>query len=190
LVIRDPRSVLASFKRFTYTPPPAYLGAIFNCLDAFQAAGRYARILPPERFKLVRYEDAVMDPSRTRGELFKFLGLDPALATSDINVQTNSAFVTSGAAFDTAAAVARWQSHLTREEIALTELICGTEMSRLGYQTSKINADQSNLLKLLQADPAMTAWFHDAVTHNRGVQAFPTDPLDPKNWEERQGTDF
>ena len=38
LAIRDPRSVLASFRAFTFVPPPAYLGAIFNCFDALKHA--------------------------------------------------------------------------------------------------------------------------------------------------------
>ena len=42
-IIRDPRSVLASFKKSTYNPEPAYLGAIFNCYDQWKKSLLYKK---------------------------------------------------------------------------------------------------------------------------------------------------
>ena len=35
-IVRDPRNVMASFKKSTYAPEPAYISAAFNCYDSMK----------------------------------------------------------------------------------------------------------------------------------------------------------
>lgn len=196
LVVRDPRSVLASFKRHTYAPAPAYLGAIFNCFDAMVHGLRFAHTLPSDRFKLVRYEDVAAAPESRAAELFAFLGLDPAKATFDrcqwrdslnrpwkANSSFDSAF---SGEFDVSASIVRWRQGLDEAEIALTEIVCGAPMRRFSYEPSGKPLDWPAALRLFIGDETMTGHFRRWLLHGEGIEAFPTDPTDPSNWEERQ----
>ncbi len=185
LVIRDPRSVLASFKRFTYAPPPAYLGAIFNCFDAFHAAIRYSSAFTSERFRLVRYEDAALDPQRARNDLLTFIGVDPQLSPDVPALDITSPFTDAGATFDVNAALNRWRDHLSPVEVAATEYVCGALMDRLGYTCATDCADEDSLRLFTEGD-VFTAQLHDVLEYGRGMQAFPMDPLRAENWTENQ----
>ena len=185
LVVRDPRSVLASFKRFTYAPAPAYLGAVFNCFDAFQAAMDYSRNLSPERFRLIRYEDAAQDPQRARHDLLSFIGVDPALSPEVPALDITSPFIEKGTAFDVNAALNRWRDHLSADETMATEYVCGALMDRLGYTCATDCAGEDALRLFTQGD-AFTAQLQDVLEHGRGMQAFPTDPMAAENWTENK----
>ena len=55
-IIRDPRSVLASFKNYTRYAYPACLGSVFNSYDSLKTALEHQQYLG-ESIKLVKFED-------------------------------------------------------------------------------------------------------------------------------------
>jgi hypothetical protein len=197
-IVRDPRSVLASFKRYTYAPPPAYLGAIFNSLSSLQTAISYQAELPAERYRLVRYEDVVRDPASALPELLDFLDLDEGVMNYDSLGWVdacgepwghNSAFAApsdknSDLAFDVQAAIDRWKDHLSDTEVALCETVHGDLFSALGYAPSGTTLDWPMMLRELLGDPQLTSFLRGWLLENRGAEEFPTDPLQPQNWEE------
>ena len=194
-VLRDPRSVLASFKNFTYADPPAYLGAVFNCLDAMQRAKAYREGPFAERVRIVRYEDAARNPDATRSELFRFLGVDPdgwrgqgdewADAYGD-PWHANSSFHDNddGQSFSVDASIRRWEGNLETAEIHLAEAVCGPVMEEFGYRMSGATAEWADVLRLFLFDETMTDHFRRWLFKNEGIQAFPTDPLLKENWQE------
>lgn len=192
LVIRDPRSVLASFKSYTYAPPPAYLGAVFNSLDAMAYAVRLQDELPEDRFLVVRYEDAAKDPSALSARIFGFLGLDPADAVLDRSSWRNekgepwvaNSCFHDKAEFDVQASIDRWRHKLEAWEIAFTEYVCADHMEHFGYRPSGAAMDWRRSLAAILPDATMTAHLHNFIQTGQGIQAFPTDPLDRANWEE------
>ena len=124
-IVRDPRNVLASFKRVTYTPEPAYLSAIFNCLGSMQLGLEYQRKFGADRYCLVKYEDMIASPESTLLELFNFLEL-----THDHDLLSeegwsdpwgnpwnhNSAYLTADSpavAFDKQPSFTSWQNNLS-----------------------------------------------------------------------------
>ncbi len=200
MVIRDPRSVLASFKRFTYAPPPAYLGAVFNCLDAMQKALEYSENYP-ESFFWVRYEDAVQRPEETTRSIWRFLGLDPGFPLTPQGRwldsygrpwNSNTCFQNPenrGDCFDTQAALER-KSLLNREERSLTEAVCGPLMQRFGYKLTDDVPDWLAVFRLFAADDVISGYFRNWIVSGVGVQAFPTDPLKRENWRKRGREEF
>ena len=196
MILRDPRSVLASFKRYTYAPPPAYLGAVFNSLGAMQAAADYQRRWGGSRFLALRYEDLVADTAGQMRRVFAFLGLS---AEYDLTTprdwrdprgrpwEHNSAFLppqASARQFDPQAAVRRWQEHLEPWEVGLCEAVCGPAMRAWGYQPSGADPRWPTALGHLLADANLTRFLRRWASEGRGVEEFPTDPLRPENWEE------
>jgi hypothetical protein len=194
LVLRDPRSTLASFKHYTYAPPPAYLGAIFNCLDVLKRAKDYQATLPIDRFHIVRYEDAAREPHRIAERLFRFLGLDSSQASFERDSwrnekgerwQDNTAFKQ---AFDVGQAIERWRTVLDPTETALTEEVCGETMRTFDYQPEGAPLDWRAALTLCLADTHITEYLRQWLLDGEGIQAFPTDPLKPENWDEIRKT--
>jgi hypothetical protein len=193
LVLRDPRSVLVSFKKYTYAPPPAYLGAVFNCVDAMRFASEHRQLVAAGRLLVMRYEDAASRPQAQAERLWGFLGLEGGADVSDQQRwrdaygkawHANSSFHPNddGRAFDVAKSVERWREQITSPELAMTEFVCGAEMEAHGYSLSGPMSSPEVALAVAGGDPAIVRYFEQWQSSGRGIQAFPTDPLDPANW--------
>jgi len=197
LIIRDPRSVLLSFKRYTYAPPPGYLGAVFNSLDAMQFALKYRERLPSDRFRCFRYEDVARDPKGLAGEVWQFMNLEGVYDVRDQSSwkdaygrswHVNSSFHDERdlRPFDVEASINRWQAGLCAEEIGLTEAICGETMTRFGYTPAGCDFDWISATRLLLQDDTIGGYFRKWLSCGTGVEAFPTDPLNEENWRDAQ----
>jgi len=195
-IVRDPRSVLASFKRYTYAPPPAYLGAVFNCFGSMKAGVTYRNDLPAGRYLLVRYEDLILQPEETLIGMFDFLGMshEHDVLCEDGWVDAtgkpwghNSAFSDSGSRdgrFDKQASVDRWKKHLNEDELVLCERITGDLLQAYGYGTSGAVREWERVIQPVLADDRLKEYLHRWEVDGMGVEEFPTDPLQPENWEE------
>jgi len=194
LTVRDPRSVLLSFKKYTYAPPPAYLGAVFNCLDAMQHGLEYQRKYP-YRFFCVRYEDAARSPAQTVRRFWNFLELEGSFDCCDQSNwtdekgdawHTNSVFHPNEdlRPFDVEASINRWRSELDDEEISFVEAVCGKTMHKYGYAPGRDEYDWLSVMRLFAHDDTISNYFRQWLLTGEGIEAFPTDPLDPKNWAE------
>jgi hypothetical protein len=196
IVLRDPRSILASFKKFTFMPPPTYLGAAFNTLDCMQHIKRFEAELPSDRFLWIRYEDLVQAPAKTASRVYRFLGLDPSLAGFDPSSWTlsskpwefNSVFHDDNSAFNVGASIKRWAGNLDEDEIAFCEFVCGEMMTEFGYDLSGIQLDWPCILRRFINDDQITGWFREFLNTGEGVQAWPLDPTKEENWPEVRET--
>lgn len=195
-IVRDPRSVLASFKKYTYAPEPAYLGAIFNCYGSMSSGLAYKKEFNISRYYLLKYEDVLTSPEKTLIDLFNYLGLSTDHELLNMNGwkdvrgnpwQHNTAFLTSGVKnnkFDKLAAINRWKNNLSNWEIALCEAINKELLDSYGYERSGISEEWPTILKPLMADDKLTGYLRRWIGEGLGVEEFPTDPLLPENWEE------
>lgn len=193
-IVRDPRSVLASFKHYTNSEPPRYLGAVFNCLGSMQHARRFQCSYPEDRYRVCRYEDLVQQPQRELSGLFAFLNLDmppDVLVNKDWKDarhqpwHANTSFGNPDA-FSVEEAITRWNSHLEKPEVFLCELINQTEMTQFGYNLSNpsLNTiDMGKLLKAILNDTQLASFLTNWSTNNEGAECFPDDPFDPSTWE-------
>jgi len=193
-IMRDPRSVLASFKKYTYAPSPAYLGAIFNCFGSMKLALKYNKKY--DNYKFVKYEDVMSSPEKTVIDIFKFLNLsyNHDLLSEDRWVDAtgkpwghNSAFMKNPEKkqkFDKKESVNRWKKNLEDWEIALCEKVCGDLMGKFDYKLSDIKMDWKEYLKPVFTDDNITHFFRLWFVKGEGVEQFPTDPLKPENWTE------
>jgi hypothetical protein len=191
LIIRDPRSVLASFKNFTYEPEPAYLGAIFNMLDVLQRANQYSEQLDPSHFHVIRYEDIVTDPEATLTSAFNFLDLssDHDLLstegwtdTSGDSWEVNSSF--KDEEFDKEAAIYRWKNNLEPWELSLCEMVVSDVMTDFGYEPSDVSTPDEDALEILRDDSELSEYYRRWKKEGKGVESYPSNPENPSNWSE------
>jgi len=193
-IVRDPRSVLASFKKYTYAEPPAYLGAIFNCFDSMKFAVKYETICAPGTYATVKYEELAQNPEAVvKSTLIKLGFRDQCLNQSTEDWvdaygrkwRSNSSFHDPDTlkSFDVSQSINRWKDSLSESEVRLTEHVCGELMEQFGYEgkysPGKLDADMRNLF---HDDPQITRYYEAWRDRKVGIEEFPTDPTKKENW--------
>ena len=144
IILRDPRSILASFKNITHGPKPIYLQAVFNCYDLFSYIEKLEKEIKSKKIYLLKYEDVVVNKKKQINGVFDFLELPP-LKKIELKDNlydaygkiwnSNSSFEKNNKnrIFDVKKAINRWRDNLTNEEILFTEFVCGRYMFKYGY---------------------------------------------------------
>jgi hypothetical protein len=194
LIIRDPRSILSSFKRYTYAPSPAYLEAVFNCYDAMVKGKYYEQQYDKKQFLCIRYEDIALEPEKWIKKVWSMLGLENGewdmdnkgwKDAYDSPWHTNSVFHDNSDSrlFNVHKAINGWQKELSNEEIFLVEGVCGELMKEYGYNLAHPPENWLSSLKLFACDDKIMKHFRNWLINAEGIEAFPTDPLKSANWE-------
>lgn len=195
LIIRDPRAVLASFKKYTTADPPGYLGAVFNCYDSMKWAVTLGETLAPDHLLVMRYEDLATRPHEEIPRAWKFIGLPgPYPDVSQRGTwkdaygnpwHANSSFQSDDpkVAFDVDKAISGWREALSEGEVSLAEIVNAELMPSFGYEMSLSAPSWSKALKLFGHDQITWSYFQRWLDRGEGIQAFPANPLDPSTWE-------
>ncbi len=113
VLVRDPRDLLCSARAFWGLDPASSLASVAHAsralLDLYQAAE------PDVRF--VRYEDLVMEPTRTMADVFAFIGLYPSHAP-EYGDQKGESFDIHATSKSPEASVGRWRKELSASEVS------------------------------------------------------------------------
>jgi len=158
-IIRDPRSVLASFKKYTRYKYPACLGSVFNSFDALKIALQHQQYLA-KSVKIVKFEDLIDSIDNTIREVWKFIGLNTRHKIQKNNFIdsygnkwfSNSSFHINDEndKFDNQKAKKGWSDRLLEEEIMLVEMVCGDLMEHFGYKKSFKKFDEARIKKIFK----------------------------------------
>jgi len=198
---RDPRGVLASWKKMTFQPDNLYLNGIFNWIDSMQHIKRYRETLPEEKFIPLRFEDFHEDPEPTVKDLCRRLGLEfePDMVRGErwnshfdskyVEAPTSSHSREKVYGFDKAR-TETWKSTLEEWEIALIEFFLGDLMEEFGYQRELERIDPKDLqygLSWLTRNPVLLKHLTALQTTGMGTDAGANDPTDPRNWGATDG---
>ena len=71
-IIRDPRSIFASWKQATYQKKD-YWGCIMNCIDNMNYAKYYDNKIDKKKYMIVKFEDILLKPKYFAKKISKFL---------------------------------------------------------------------------------------------------------------------
>lgn len=201
MIIRDPRDILASYREFTIEPPHRYLDAVFACLHSMGWAAKVGQKLSQDRYYLLRHEDLVLQPQATVTSLCRFLQVEyepQMLDTAGFKDhqgskpwQPNTAFrdvsLGDGIAPHT---TERWRSNLDSFETVFIESVLGDLLEHFGYKPSKAKVDATGLAELwerLRTTPLLQSRLQHWLSTGEGVESYPSDPTDPKNWAKGMG---
>lgn len=186
-VIRDPRGVLASWKKFTNAPGNDYLDAIFNCIGSMQHAEEYKERFRDRRYAVLRFED-LLEGEDCLKDVCKKIEIDFSPEMLDSNRFRNK----KGEAWKgnsvsgkiegiSKKPIDSWKEALEDWEMFLCQKFCSNLMDGLGYQLQETTGEEQAEAELAKSRLASDgAKFYEQ--HSRGVERFPSDPLDPKNW--------
>ena len=187
IIIRDPRNVLASFKKMTNAPKPLYLGAIFNMYDVFQKSIIYKKKYR-NRVLVIKFEDFISDIDLEKKKMISFL--DKNLERK-FEINQNNWKTFSGKSWNINSSFkykkrtnknlnkTKWMNYLSKSEISLCEHVNEYFMNYYNYELSKTKKIKFD--KLIK-NPIINKYYNLWKYNNCGIEEFPSDPLNSKNW--------
>ena len=124
VLVRDPRAVFASQKRFFPHRRLKYSCIYWNLHTELIKDNR----LPVDQFLIVRYEDFVEDASKNLERILKHAGIKDQ-KSAEIMLKAHPSSPKS---------IDRWRTDLTEKEIHTIESICFNNMQQYGYQPTLV----------------------------------------------------
>ena len=183
LIYRDPRAALASFKKFTNSPQPAYLGTIFNYLSFFQTLIALQNSKYKERIFHYSYEKIIENPQKYRHYLQEFLGKPKSLLnTSEWKDsegkpwKSNTTQDEKTIINDPRSLIDSWKKTLSPDEIIFSETILSPYIKRFGYESMGLEKNIIPLLNSLEKHPSTKAMYSNYLKTGGGLEFFPTNP--------------
>lgn len=192
-VVRDPRSILASFREYDHHDPPVYLQAAFVALASMQQSICLNRERSNDEFRVIQYEQLAQHPVPVLHDAINWLGLDWPGANvmldqsdwADIpgsKWEDRSSF-SDADDIDVDAAVNRWRGRLSDTELRFVETICSDAMEHFGYEReSTADLRTSQLQGLVYGEPKGERMLNRWLRTGEGTEEFPDDPTDKTSW--------
>lgn len=184
-VLRDPRSVTASYKKMTNEPGYTYLDAAFNTVDAIQSMRRYEREFGSNRVMLVRSEDVALQPQPTIRRICDFLEIEFSDRMMQPNLygdiigedwRKNTSFRGKIEGFPPPST--QWREHMTPAETMFVEMVCQPYLAEYGYESDGLmpgKQDWDEMYRFLE-DPFLRGRFAHWLHTGQGREGYRTDP--------------
>lgn len=193
VILRDPRDVVTSFKYATNAPGNDYLIALFNVVDAVNHAFRL-RAQHPERIYIVGFEHLKTDTEAELRSLCRFLELDFGPEMIDEESYTDRVgnkwnpkeSLTFKDEVGFLAPVGRWRTKIDAEDLYLCEWIGASQICSLGFGLDGRDHSQevfNKAINKITSSPLLRTAFKRWCDLHEGMERFPTDPLQPANWD-------
>jgi len=194
IMLRDLRDVLVSFKKNTIAPADDYLVAIYNLIDIMDHCYEYQERYG-DRFHCIRYEALKADPETEMRKMCVFLGVDyePTMIRDEnwmegdkpwVNHQVSS-FYKEG---DFQNPVGRWRRLIQPEDLFLVEWMGKEQMRKFGIKPEggEVSQEVFDLaIKKLTSSALLRECFKNWCETGTGVERYPLDPKQPKNWQKK-----
>ncbi len=182
-IYRDPRGAMASFKKFTSAPPPAYLGTIFNYLSFFQTLTALQNSKYKNRIIYYSYENIIENPQKYRNIIQDFLG-KPRSSINNENWRdsdgnpwkSNTTQDENSIINNPKSLIYSWKKRLNPEEITFSERILSPFLEKFGYKCIGLDENIDSLLNSLSKHPSTKLMLINYLKTGGGLELFPTDP--------------
>lgn len=195
-IIRDPRAILLSWKKMTNAPGNDYLDAILNCRDSMALMEEYKIRFKNKRYAPIRYEDLVNNSEKVLSEICNTLDLEPDEKMLDSKTFTDKSGEkwTGNSMFKekingiSSKMVDIWKTKLEEWEIWLADFVIGEYMEKFNYKKMEIKQTTSliqKIIKEVQSSKLVTDGILYFLLTGEGYERFPSDPIDPKNWDRK-----
>ena len=204
-VVRDPRAMLSSWKKITFSKGYKYFNSIFNWIDSVDSFFIYKKKFSSKNYLLIKFEEMHKFPDKVSKKLCKFLNVRydknmlkvnkwKKLLSNRFNYINESAYNQKSKVYGfSVKRINKWQSHLEDWEVNLINYLCKKRLKKLNYKSSKINNKLLKKgIKILNKDSFLKKRLKEFMTNNKGNAMSLNDPTNPKNWESRlkPGTKF
>lgn len=196
-VIRDPRAVLSSWKKFTFSKGYKYLNCIFNWIDSASTYEKLKKKYSRSRYLLIKFEDIHKFPREQTKILCSFLKIKPQkrmLITSKwpqylkggFNFVNKSAHENKKKIYGfSTKRINNWEGNLKDWELSLVNYFCKKYFKKFGYNHN-VKVNEFSLKKgisILNKDNFLKKRFNEFKIKKKGNHMMLNNPTDPKNWE-------
>ena len=193
-VIRDPRSILSSFKKLTYSEGYDYLDIIFFWVDAINYKLKYEKEYSSNRFITVKFEEIHKSPEISAKKLCQFANVDydenmlnvdswPLLINTKYNYVNISAYSKKKVFGFSESRISEWKNNLKEWEIVLVQYLLKDYLKMLGYELVECNQKLLKKgLEILENSKTLKKNFLNFKKDNSGTNARSSDPTKPENW--------
>jgi hypothetical protein len=189
--IRDPRSVLVSWKKMTNSPKPRYLDALANCLNSMIYGLLYRKEYSSNRYVQFVYDDFIKAPEEYLSNIQKHLGLDVDLGCLEAGNWTldgksyKSSSMHGTIKSNKQAQTRNWSDYITSiEEWIFNEYFPDWILEAYGFEAKrnlpKLDKDSQTELDIILDNPFISESL--SSLKNIGFRRFPSDFRDPKTW--------
>mgnify|MGYP006076548723 CR=1 FL=1 len=195
-LIRDPRSIFASWKKITYQKKD-YWGCIFNCIDNMNYGKYLSKKLSKKNYMCLRFEDILTDPNLYAKKIAKFINIkfEPnmtkpekwekifknkyaSLGFSSIEKKSVNGFFTNR--------IDSWKRELSSNEIKIVEYFAKKNLKQFNYELSNKTIKKIDLKNFLKKKIDKSNYlkknFSTLLKTGHGTDLLSTDPTDPKTW--------
>jgi len=198
-LIRDPRSIFASWKKITYQNTN-YWGCIFNLIDNMNYAKKLKFKLDKKNYLQVKFEDILRNPEKFAKIFCKFLGIkfekemiqpdlwpnifkrkNIPLGWSSIGNKDVTGFYKNR--------IDIWKNHLNKGEIFIIEMLMKNQLIKNNYKLLKISEKndlvKTELIKFLNCineSEYLKNSMNNFLKFNEGTNKFANNPSDPFTW--------
>jgi Sulfotransferase family len=192
-IIRDPRAVLSSWKKFTHAPGNDYLDSILNCQDSMSKALYYQDVYAEKRYLMITYEDLVLNTEKVIKRVCKSLDisfnenmLDTSLFTNIRGEpwKANSIYNKNMSGISTAV-VHKWKDELEDWEMLLNDIVMGELQKKFNYDESETTYREELIgvaIKEIQKSKLASEGLLQFLLSGKGHERYPSDPLVESNW--------
>lgn len=190
-LLRDPRAVLASWKRITGITGYAYLNCVLNWIHSAKKHLEYKKLFSQEQYRTFLHEEILESPKGFLREVSGFLGVDYDKDAEVITSKGNRPRIFNRSAHghslktvnpDTAMA---WKDILAPWEVLFVQKHAGPVMEELGYASAAVSSskeDPERQLKNIETDDFMSRCLAMNRKEHMGNHLYPSDPTLPENW--------
>lgn len=192
-LIRDPRSIFASWKKATYQKND-YWGCIYNTIDCMNYALKYSKILNKKNYLALRFEDILLNPEFFAKKMCSFLNIqftedminpkrwsklfnnkNASLGWSSIEKKSMDGFYKNR--------VDAWKKILTDEEINTIQTFMSKNLIQWGYDLYPTRSNKIDVfLDCTNKSSYLKKNLQNFLKTGEGSDLLKDDPTDPYTW--------
>lgn len=193
-VIRDPRAVLMSWKKLTYSSGYKYLNIIFNWIDAINYSEKNLKKFKSNRYLRLKFEDIHSEPKKNIQNICKFAGVKvdknmllqkkwPKLLRNSFNSINVSSYNNKHSFGFSRQRTTNWIEHIENWELALTQYLLKDYLKKLNYQIIPVDKKYLKIgLNIIKKDKLLKKNLRIFKTSKKGTDKRLNDPTKPENW--------
>lgn len=183
-IVRNPKDVLASWKKFTHAPGNDYLDIVFNCYSSHRQAAGMSEYF--DGYMMISYEELVESTEESAKRIARFLGVDynKNMIDSDKYVDKSGNKWTGNSMFgEKVEGITRNNEKARKRQLEDWE----EDLVDIVFK-NKIPFDKnlSVIVRELNKSKLASDGMLKYLLQNVGVQRFPLDPTNPENWESEE----
>lgn len=190
--VRDPRSVLVSWKKMTNADYPKYIDSITNCVNSMRSIIEFKKMFDDDKYQVFNYEHFINSPRLVIENIFNNLNIgfeDNVLNSSEWSFDGKPYKHSSmhGKIENISDAKKRsWKDFITiEEEFIFNKIFPNGLLEHFGYEEKRqidVGKVDRTIMRNIFSDKFVNEGLQDLIWFQESHKRFPNDFKDPNTW--------